>query len=72
MGYSEKQCKELEETIAKADVDTVVVGTPIDLSLVIDIKQPSTRIRYNLEEKSAPSLQELLQPVIKAAKEGRK
>ena len=72
MGYSEKQCKELEETIAKADVDTVVVGTPIDLSLVIDIKQPSTRIRYNLEEKSAPSLQALLQPVIKAAKEGRK
>ena len=71
MGYSEKQCHELQETIANADVDTVVVGTPIDLAKVIDIKQPSTRIHYDLAEKSGPSLVDLLQPIIKAAKAGK-
>lgn len=71
MGYSEKQCHELQETIANADVDAVVVGTPIDLARVIEIKQPNTRIRYDLAEKSGPSLAELLKPIIKAAKEAK-
>lgn len=68
MGYSDKQCAELQETIANADVDAVVVGTPIDLASVIEIKQPSTRIRYDLAEKEGPALEELLKPVIEAAK----
>ena len=32
MGYGEKQMKELEETINNADVDLVIIGTPIDLA----------------------------------------
>lgn len=68
MGYSAKQCHELQETIANADVDAIVVGTPIDLAKVIEIKQPNTRIRYDLAEKSGPSLESLLEPLIKAAK----
>lgn len=72
MGYSAKQCAELQETIANADVDAVVVGTPIDLAKVIEIKQPNTRIRYDLAEKTGPSMEELLKPIIAAAKAAKK
>jgi predicted GTPase len=40
MGYGDQQIKDLEETINKVDCDAVVIGTPIDLSRVIDIKKP--------------------------------
>lgn len=60
MGYGEKQTKELEETINKADVDMVVIGTPIDLSRVIKINKPHQRVRYELQEIGQPTLQDIL------------
>jgi predicted GTPase len=30
--------------------DTVVIGTPADLRRVVSIKQPATRVAYNLDE----------------------
>jgi len=30
-------------------VDVVVIGTPIDLRRVIDIRKPAVRVRYDLE-----------------------
>jgi predicted GTPase len=60
MGYGEKQTKELEETINKADVDLVVIGTPIDLSRVIKINKPSQRVRYELQEIGQPTLTDVL------------
>ena len=63
MGYGEKQIKELEETINQVDCDTVVIGTPIDLRRVIDIKHDAVRIRYELEEIGSPKLDELLKDI---------
>ncbi len=60
MGYGEKQTKELEETINKADVDLVLIGTPIDLSRVIKINKPTQRVRYELQEIGQPTLTEVL------------
>jgi predicted GTPase len=60
MGYGEKQMKDLQETIAAAEVDSVVIGTPIDLSRVIEIDKPATRISYDLDEYSDPSLGSLI------------
>ncbi len=60
MGYGEKQMKELEKTIAKADVDLVIVGTPIDLTRVIKINKPYQRVRYELQEIGQPTLADLL------------
>ncbi len=68
MGYSEKQCDELRQSIAASQAEAVVIGTPIDLGAVIEIGLPSTRIRYELEEKSGPALSELLKPVIEKAR----
>ncbi len=60
MGYGEKQVKDLEETIASTPADLVIVGTPIDLQRVIKIKQPSQRVRYELQEIGQPTLAEIL------------
>jgi predicted GTPase len=59
MGYSEKQIRELEETIRNAEPEVVVSGTPHDLSRVVDVDVPVVRVRYELEEKNA-SLGEVL------------
>ena len=65
MGYSARQREELEATIAAAQPDAIVIGTPIDLAAVIDLGGvPSTRIYYELEVKNGPSLEELLAPII--------
>jgi predicted GTPase len=60
MGYGKKQLKELETTINKTDCDAVVVATPINLSRIIDIKKPNTRVYYELQEIGRPNLDEIL------------
>ena len=60
MGYGDAQRKDLEETINSSDVDLVIVGTPIDLKRVIDIRKPSQRVRYELQEIGQPTLKDLL------------
>jgi len=60
MGYGAQQMKELEETINASDVDLVLIGTPIDLGRILDLKKPSQRIRYELQEIGQPTLTDLL------------
>lgn len=49
MGYSEKQIKELEETISRVPSDVVVVATPVDLSRLININKPTVRVSYDFD-----------------------
>jgi predicted GTPase len=60
MGYGDEQVRDLEETINKADCDTVVIGTPIDLRRIIKINKPSVRVSYSLAETTKPDLSEIL------------
>jgi predicted GTPase len=60
MGYGEAQTRDLEETINKADVDLVIIGTPIDLKRIIKINKPAQRVRYELQEIGQPTLEEIL------------
>jgi predicted GTPase len=60
MGYGDAQTRDLEETINKADVDMVIIGTPIDLTRVIKINKPYQRVRYELQEIGQPTLADLL------------
>jgi predicted GTPase len=65
MGYSEGQLAEMEKIIDAADVDVVVIGTPIDLRRVIDVKKPAVRVRYDLEVlPDSPQLRDVLKPVL--------
>lgn len=56
MGYSDSQLAALRDTIAAADVDLVVAGTPIDLSRALDLSIPVVRARYRYEDEGPPGL----------------
>mgnify|MGYP006280066009 CR=1 FL=1 len=60
MGYGEEQMAELQETINNADVEMVIIGTPIDLGKLLDINKPSQRVRYELQVIGQPTLKDLL------------
>jgi predicted GTPase len=60
MGYGDAQMRDLEATIKAADVDMVIVGTPIDLTRVIKIDKPYQRVRYELQEIGQPTLTDIL------------
>lgn len=68
MGYGEQQLKDLEETINNTDCDAVIIGTPIDLTRIININKPYTRVHYDLDEISSPNLNEILKDFIKEHK----
>ncbi len=70
MGYGEQQLKDLETTINSCDCDSVVIGTPIDLSRVINIKKPFTRVYYDLQEIGEPNLEGVLNEFLKEHKPG--
>jgi predicted GTPase len=61
MGYGEEMVSELEQTINNADVDIVIIGTPIDLAGLLTINKPSQRVRYELQEIGQPTLTDMLQ-----------
>jgi predicted GTPase len=66
IGYSTGQLQHLETTINKVDCDAVMVATPIDLSRIIDIRKPHTRVSYELQELGTPNLQEILSEFARA------
>ena len=68
MGYGEQQLKDLETTINNTDCDSVLIATPIDLSRIIKIKKPHTRVYYDLQEIGEPNLTEILDEFIKKHK----
>jgi len=68
MGYGAEQLKDLETTINSTDCDAVVIGTPIDLNRLINIKKPNTRVFYDLQEIGEPNLAGLLEEFVEKYK----
>jgi predicted GTPase len=65
MGYSDGQLAEMAKIIDAADVDLVVIGTPIDLRKVVDISKPAVRVRYDLDVlPESPQLSDVLKPIL--------
>jgi predicted GTPase len=60
MGYTPNQIRDLELTIDRADCDLVMFATPIHLPLVLDIKKPTLRVRYEYRDHGRPTLEELV------------
>lgn len=65
MGYGEQQLRDLEATINRTDCEGVVIGTPIDLSRLIKINKPVTRVHYNLQETGRPNMDEVVSAFVK-------
>ncbi len=64
MGYSHEQLRELEQTINATECDAVIGGTPIDLARLIGSDHPIRRASYEFEQRSGPSLMEVLSGVV--------
>lgn len=60
MGYGAEQIADLEATINAADADLVIAATPIDLTRILKSRLPMKRVRYELQEIGAPTLDEIL------------
>jgi predicted GTPase len=60
LGYAEVQIADLQATIQRVPCDIVLVATPIDLSRVIQINQPTARVSYSFEERGTAQLPKLL------------
>lgn len=71
MGYGAMQRHELEETINRVPCDTVVVATPVDLGHILNIKHPSVRVGYEIEERSQPGVTELIAGFVQTVEKRR-
>jgi predicted GTPase len=61
MGYGDRQMSELQESINNTPADVVVIGTPIDLSRLMKLNKPVTRVHYELAELGDVTLADVLQ-----------
>ncbi|KAJ3452374.1 hypothetical protein M0813_14504 [Anaeramoeba flamelloides] len=48
MGYWDEQIQDLEKTINAVPCDSVVIGTPMDLTTLINIEKPTSFVEYDL------------------------
>jgi predicted GTPase len=66
MGYGESQIEDLQTTLNAVDADLILSATPIDLTRVMTLAKPITRVRYELAEAGGSALRELIEPVVLA------
>ncbi|MEW5725837.1 MAG: cyclic 2,3-diphosphoglycerate synthase [Thermodesulfobacteriota bacterium] len=60
MGYGPEQIRDLETTINAVHCDLVLFATPIQLPLILNIGQPTVRVRYEYQDHGEPTLKEVL------------
>jgi len=65
MGYGKAQMRDLGATLDAVDADLVLSATPIDLTRILTIDKPITRVRYELEQVDGPPFEELLDPIVR-------
>jgi predicted GTPase len=68
MGYGPAQTHELEATLNACDADLVLSATPIDLTRVLQLTKPVTRVRYELAEVGGTALAEVIEPILRMAR----
>ncbi len=65
MGYFPQQLKDLQDTINSSNAEAIVIGTPINLGKLLNIKKPWTRVSYELQEKGKLNLEKVLKEFLK-------
>jgi predicted GTPase len=67
MGYGDAQVHDLERTLNAVDADLVLAATPIDLTRILRLTKPVTRVAYDLVPVGGPSFDALLAPILHRA-----
>ncbi len=68
MGYGDAQIADLEKSINNTDCDSVVIATPIDLTRVVNINKPYTKVDYELQEIGKHDLADIICDFVKKIK----
>jgi len=68
MGYGPAQMSELEATLNAVDADIVLSATPIDLTRLLALNKPITRVRYDLAQESGTPLADVIEPIVRATR----
>ncbi|MEX1169125.1 MAG: cyclic 2,3-diphosphoglycerate synthase [Chloroflexota bacterium] len=68
MGYGALQVGELEATLNAVDADLVLSATPIDLTRLLTLNKPITRVRYELAQVDGIPLTKLIDPIVEATR----
>jgi predicted GTPase len=55
---------ELEETVNAVECEAVVLGTPADLTRLINIRRPVTRVYFEVVDLGPPTLEEAVKQVL--------
>jgi predicted GTPase len=67
MGYGTTQIRELEATLNAVDADVILSATPIDLTRLLELNKPITRVRYELVQVGGTPLAEIIEPIVRRA-----
>ena len=65
MGYGPAQIGELEATLNAIDADLVLSATPIDITRLVTLNKPITRVRYELAPVGGMSLSDVIEPIVR-------
>lgn len=65
IGYNPQQLADTEATINAVDCDAIVSATPIDLSRLIKMNKPHTRVYYDSQAIGAPTFEDILGDFVK-------
>lgn len=68
MGYGGAQVRDLEATLDGVDADGVLSATPIDLTRILHVGKPITRVHYDLAQVGGRPLEDLLRPILEQAR----
>ena len=68
MGYGPAQTSELEATLNAVEADIVLSATPIDLTRLLKLNKPITRVRYDLAQESGTPLADVIEPIVRATR----
>ena len=63
-GYEKNELRDLEKTINRINCNTVILGTPCDLTKIIKIKKPIVRVSYVFEEIGKKRLKQFIKKVV--------
>lgn len=59
-GYNPDQIRDLNETLRKMSVETVILGTPADISRLLDLDVPIIKVSWELKVVDGPSVADLI------------
>ncbi len=59
-GYSPEQVRDLNETLSRMDADSVILGTPADITKLLTVKVPVVKVSWELKVLEGRSISELV------------